>query len=98
MTPNAKSDLAASTASAPPPRQWPARMRRPVASTYLFEEHGVSLTPATLAKLAVVGGGPKFRKDGKFPIYDRDELDSFAVARLGPLRSSTSDTGRPLAA
>lgn len=72
-------------------RKWPQRMRRKVASEYLLEEHGVSLSPATLAKLAVVGGSPPFFKDGPFPIYDRDNLDAFAIARLGPLRSSTSD-------
>jgi hypothetical protein len=73
-------------------------MRRRDASTYLLEKHGVSLTQATLAKLATVGGGPMFRKDGKYPLYDRVELDAFAVARLGPLRASTSDIGHPLAA
>ena len=72
-------------------RKWPARMRRKVASDYLFEVHGVSLSPATLAKLAVVGGGPKYWKDGPFPIYAPCVLDEFAVARLGTLRSSTSD-------
>jgi hypothetical protein len=72
-------------------RKWPQRMRRKMASEYLLEEHGVSLSPATLAKLAVVGGSPPFFKDGPFPIYDRENLDTFAVARLGSLRSSTSD-------
>jgi hypothetical protein len=72
-------------------RNWPARMRRSVASTYLREVHGVSLSPATLAKLAVLGGGPRFRRDGRFPLYDLPELDTYAVARLGPLCSSTSE-------
>jgi hypothetical protein len=72
-------------------RHWPARMRRKVASEYLLQEHGVSLSPATLAKLAVIGGGPSFRKDGPFPIYERTDLDAFATVRLGPLRTSTSD-------
>jgi hypothetical protein len=73
-------------------RQWPARMRRRDASAYLFEQHGVSLTVGSLAKLATIGGGPRFRLDGRFPVYDRDELDAFAESRLGPLRTSTSDT------
>jgi hypothetical protein len=72
-------------------RHWPTRMRRKVASEYLLEEHGVSLSPATLAKLAVLGGGPAFRKDGPFPVYERTNLDTFATVRLGPLRTSTSD-------
>jgi hypothetical protein len=67
-------------------------MRRQQASAYLFEVHGISLMPATLAKLAVVGGSPPFRLDGRFPVYDRADLDTFAQKRLGPLRTSTSDT------
>lgn len=72
-------------------RHWPQRMRRATASEYLLAEHGVSLAPSTLAKLAVIGGGPAYRKDGKFPIYDRPVLDDYAVNRLGPLRSNTSE-------
>jgi hypothetical protein len=67
-------------------------MRRSLASNYLREVHGVSLSPATLAKLAVIGGGPRFRRDGRFPLYDLPELDTYAVTRLGPLRSSTSES------
>jgi hypothetical protein len=73
-------------------RHWPARMRRKQASEYLLEVHGVSLSTATLAKLAVIGGGPAYRKDGPFPIYDQPVLDDYAVARLGPLRASTSES------
>jgi hypothetical protein len=73
-------------------RHWPARLRRSIASDYLREVHGVSLSPATLAKLAVIGGGPRFRRDGRFPLYDLPELDTYAVARLGPLRASTSES------
>jgi hypothetical protein len=78
---------------APTPRRWPARMRRKQASEYLLEQHGVSLSAATLAKLAVIGGSPPFWKDGPFPVYGRDQLDQFAAKRLGKLRSSTSSTG-----
>jgi hypothetical protein len=72
-------------------RQWPFRMRRRDASEYLAAEHGVRLSINTLAKLAVEGGGPRFRLDGRFPLYERPDLDSFAAVRLGPLRASTSD-------
>jgi hypothetical protein len=66
-------------------------MRRKLASEYLAAEHGVTLSPATLAKLAVTGGGPAFRKDGPYPIYERRHLDVFAVQRLGPLHQTTGD-------
>ena len=75
----------------PSSRKWPSRMRRKAASEYLFEVHGVTLSASTLAKLAVLGGGPKFWKDGAFPIYGAEHLDEFAVLRLGKLRRSTSD-------
>jgi hypothetical protein len=66
-------------------------MRRKLASEYLFESHGISLSHATLAKLAVLGGGPPYWKDGAFPVYGVAQLDEFAVSRLGKLRRSTSD-------
>jgi hypothetical protein len=67
-------------------------MRRKLASRYLKKVHGVKLAPTTLAKLACLGGGPKYLKDGLFPLYPAEYLDEFAALRLGPLRSSTSDT------
>ena len=66
-------------------------MRRKLASEYLFEVHGISLSHATLAKLAVLGGGPTYWKDGAFPVYGVAQLDEFAVSRLGKLRRSISD-------
>jgi hypothetical protein len=66
-------------------------MRRKLASEYLDKVHGITLAPTTMAKLAVVGGGPPFWLDGRFPLYGRDHLDEYAAKRLGPLRSSTSD-------
>ena len=73
---------------------WPARMRRKMASDYLREEYGITLSPATMAKQAVLGRGCPFWKDGAFPLYGREQLDIYAAARLGPLRRSTSDDGR----
>ena len=59
---------------------------------------GVQLTPATLAKLAVTGGGPDFQYDGRFPVTSPEQADDFASKRLGPVLRSTSDTGDRLAA
>jgi hypothetical protein len=69
----------------------PQNMRRVDAARYIRETHGIPCAPATLAKYAVRGGGPAFRKAGKFPIYSRDELDSWAEQRLGKLVRSTSE-------
>jgi hypothetical protein len=68
-------------------------MRRADAARYVRETHGIPCSPATLAKYATIGGGPPFRKAGKFPIYSRDDLDAWAKARLGKLVHSTSELG-----
>jgi hypothetical protein len=67
------------------------RFRRKEASSYLLEEHGLQYAPATLAKLAVIGGGPRFQHAGRIPLYPPDELDAWASKILSPLKSSTSD-------
>ena len=65
------------------------RMRRVEAARYLMITWGISRTPKTLAKLAVVGGGPAFRKDGRFPLYETDALDAWAREQLSePVRST----------
>jgi hypothetical protein len=66
-------------------------MRRAEAARYLRETHGIPCAPTTLAKYACVGGGPAFRKAGKFPIYAREDLDAWAERRIGKLVRSTSE-------
>ena len=59
----------------------PPRLNRSESSAYLREEHGISRTPGTLAKLAVVGGGPRFRKIGtRTVLYDVTDLDQWAAS------------------
>ena len=67
------------------------RLRRVEASLYLNGTWGISRTPKTLAKLAVVGGGPAFRKDGRFPLYEIDALDEFAREQLTESVRSTAE-------
>jgi hypothetical protein len=69
------------------------RLRRAEASHYLKNTWGISRTVGTLAKLAVVGGGPKFQYAGRTPLYPEAELDAWAVSILSPLKNSTSDIG-----
>jgi hypothetical protein len=74
-------------------------LRRVEASIYLKEMHGVEHSPKTLAKLAVVGGGPSFRLMGRFPIYEPDDLDAYVQSRLSEkvkaLRSSHATSAPP---
>lgn len=67
------------------------RLRRKDASIYLLDTWGVSRTAKTLAKLAVTGGGPPFRKDGRFPLYLEADLDVWVEKQLSPLLSSTAE-------
>lgn len=69
-------------------------LRREQAAAYLQERYG-AFTSETLAKLACIGGGPMFRKMGRFPIYTREDLDRWAIARMSAPVSSTSElTGK----
>ncbi|MFN4140541.1 hypothetical protein [Aestuariivirga sp.] len=70
---------------------WKPRLRRWEASLYLRVVYGLDVAPATLAKYASVGGGPAFQKVGRVPLYPTEELDTWALKRLGRLRRSTSD-------
>ena len=66
------------------------RHRRKAASAYLLEEHGISRKPSTLAKLAVIGGGPVMVYDGSIPLYPEDGLDAYAQMVLSaPVRSTS---------
>lgn len=66
-------------------------LRRSGASNYLDEVHGIQRTVGTLAKLAVEGGGPPFRRDGRIPLYDPDDLDAWAESILTPPAASTAE-------
>ncbi|CAO3447381.1 hypothetical protein [Azospirillum argentinense] len=79
-----------SAASMPPALRKP-RLRRWEASEYLGLVHGLTVATATLAKLASIGGGPSFQKNGRFPLYPTAELDRWANERLGRLIRSTSE-------
>jgi len=66
-------------------------LRRKQASEYIIKNWNQQASPKTLAKLATVGGGPVFRKAGRFPLYDPEDLDQWAASRIGPRRRSTSE-------
>ena len=63
----------------------------PVTDRYLTNAEAAAvlrLSPRTLEKLRVNGGGPRFRKFGSRVIYARGDLDEWANARVC---ESTSD-------
>jgi hypothetical protein len=64
--------------------------RRSAAAHYVRETWGMPCSAKWLAKLAVIGGGPIYRKAGRFPLYTKDDLDHWVGTRLGAPRRSTS--------
>lgn len=66
-------------------------LRRRAASDYLHETHGLDRAPSTLAKLAVIGGGPIFRRAGRVPLYSTDDLDDWVASILSQPMRSTSE-------
>ena len=68
-------------------------LRRKQAAEYLRVKYGVG-APATLAKLATIGGGPLFQRIGRIPVYTPENLDAWAIAKLGPPLRSTAEATR----
>jgi hypothetical protein len=93
--------MTSSTASIPVPlavvsgteREPPAQplKRHTAASAYLKEVWGIEHTPGTLAKKAVTGGGPRFRRAGRVPYYAPPDLDTYARQLLSKAVTSTSE-------
>lgn len=70
---------------------FPKYLRRKQAARYLNDEWGLPTAASTLAKVAVLGGGPAFHSAGRIPLYCVEELDRYAKAKLGKPRRSTSE-------
>jgi hypothetical protein len=64
---------------------------RPEAAKYLISRWRIPCSVSTLAKLAVIGDGPEFRKSGRTPLYPQDALDAYAQAKLTRRVRSTSE-------
>lgn len=71
--------------------QNPRFLRRNDAARHVRETWGLPCQPNWLAKLAVIGGGPPFRKAGRVPLYEAADLDAWARSRLSERMASTSD-------
>ena len=63
------------TPTPPSPRAAPRYLSNDEAATFL------KLSPRTLEKQRVIGGGPKFRKFGRRVVYAIEDLESWANAR-----------------
>jgi hypothetical protein len=70
-------------------------LSRKEAADYLLKNYGSpgAVTAKTLAKLAVIGGGPEFHHFGRKVAYTPHALDDWASSRCSVARRSTSDIG-----
>ena len=60
------------------------------------DTRGYRTAPATLAKLASIGGGPTFESFGRKPLYREADLLAWAQAKTtGPRRSTIDPGARP---
>lgn len=66
-------------------------LRRKEAARYIRETYHLPLSYNTLAKFAVTGDGPAFRRFGRYPIYAEEDLDAWIAMRLSPAVFSTSE-------
>jgi hypothetical protein len=71
----------------------PERLLGRKEAAQFLTERGYRTAPATLAKLACIGGGPPFESFGRRPLYRAADLLAWAQARTTGLRRSTSDPG-----
>jgi hypothetical protein len=62
-----------------------------VETAQYISDHFFPCSPRTLAKLAVIGGGPPFRKAGRVPLYGEASTDAWAESKIGPLVHSTTE-------
>lgn len=54
--------------------------------------HYVGLSRRTLEKMRTAGGGPRFRKHGRYVRYHIDDLDEWSAQHV---KTSTSESDRP---
>jgi hypothetical protein len=72
------------------PEHQPRFLRRPAAAEYLRANWGFG-SKFQLAKFAVYGGGPRFRKVSNCALYTPDDLDAWARAKIGEPAHTTSE-------
>jgi hypothetical protein len=67
----------------------PDFLTRPEAANYCTEK-GLKVSPATLQKMATLGGGPLYQRFGTRAVYTRPNLDAWVAEKLGtPIRSTS---------
>jgi hypothetical protein len=72
----------------------PRFLNRGELADYLLMTYGIEVSAERLARLAVSGGGPRFRllagRAGK-AVYEKTDVDVWARANLGPVVARVSE-------
>lgn len=66
------------------------KLRGSKAAAEFLAEHGYPVAATTLDTMVSRGGGPAYRKWGKYRLYEESDLLVWAEARAGVKRSSSS--------
>ena len=69
-------------------------LRRAEAAEHIQQKWCYPCSTRTLAKYAVIGGGPPFRKAGRYPLYHPDDLDGWIAGKLSDRVTSTAALGK----
>jgi hypothetical protein len=70
----------------------PTYLRRAQAADYVRSRWGIPCSQAHLNKLASLGGGPVFRRAGRWPLYIAADLDAWAEVKItGPVQKAPAD-------
>lgn len=65
-------------------------LSRAEAAQYLTDQRGLPTARGTLQKWVTTGGGPVYRRFGKYAVYAVPDLDAWADAKLTAPRASSS--------
>jgi hypothetical protein len=65
-------------------------LRRIEAAAYIKNKYRWG-SRQTLAKLAVTGDGPVYRKFGRMVLYSPEDIDAWRLTKIGSPRNSTSE-------
>lgn len=65
-------------------------LTRAEAAQYLTDQRGLPTAKTTLQKWVTAGGGPVYRRFGKYAVYAVPDLDAWADSKLTAPRASSS--------
>lgn len=68
----------------------PKFLTRDEVEKYLKQKWGIKRKKQTLAKLAVVGGGPEYRRFGRRVVYEPEAIDAWVERLLSAPIANTS--------